>query len=77
MDARAIEAEIKNNFIKQDKIQKRSKFLKEWRERWVVLTANYLFTFKSSEYRDPTEVLDLKLIQSIKSYFRRGNEDAC
>ncbi len=36
--------------------------------RWFVLTAHYLFTFKERRvYKNPTEVLPLKTIISIKS----------
>lgn len=41
----------------------------------MVLTINYLFTFKTCEYRNPTEVLDLRMMQSIKSYFRQEPEE--
>ena len=70
MDSKAIEREVLNNLIKEGVMEKRSKFLKEWRERWVVLTVNYLFTFKTCEYKNPTEVLDLRIVHSVKSYFR-------
>lgn len=48
MDSRAIEYEVRNNLVKEGCVEKKSKFLKEWRERWLVLTVNYLFTFKTS-----------------------------
>ena len=47
MDNRAIQNEVISNLIKEGVMEKKSKFLKEWRERWVVLTVNYLFTFKT------------------------------
>jgi hypothetical protein len=41
----------------------------------MVLTVNYLFTFKTSEYKNPTEVVDLRNVQSLKSYFRKSGEE--
>ena len=45
MDIKAIEADIKNHKIRGGYLYKRSKFLKEWRMRWVVLTTNFMYTF--------------------------------
>jgi len=36
----------------------------------VVLTPNYLFTFKSKVYVDPTDILEVRTIKSIKSYLK-------
>jgi hypothetical protein len=47
MDLKQIENEIKNYKLREAYLEKRSKFLKEWRERWVVVTHNFVFTFKS------------------------------
>lgn len=57
--------------MKEGVLDKRSQFLKEWRDRWVVLTTNYLFTFKSKVYVDPTDILDLRTVKSIKSYLKK------
>jgi hypothetical protein len=36
--------------------------------RWVVLTSNFIFTFKERrEYHNPTEIISLKEIISIKA----------
>ena len=37
--------ELKNCKIREGSLLKRSKFLKEWRNRWIVLTNNYLISF--------------------------------
>ena len=65
MDQKAIEADIKNYKIREGPLYKRSKFLKEWRERWVVLTANYLYTFTTKNLDEVTDVIDLKDISDI------------
>jgi hypothetical protein len=74
MDQKAIEADIKNYKIREGPLYKRSKFLKEWRERWVVLTANYLYTFTTKNLDEVTDVIDLKDIKSYKSYLRKDEE---
>lgn len=70
MDNSLVDSEIRANKIKEGVLDKRSKFLKEWRDRWVVLTQNYLFTFKSKVYVDPTDIVDIRTIKSIKSYVK-------
>ena len=49
MDPKSIELEISKNLIREGELKKRSKFLKEWRSRWVVLTSNFLFTFTNKK----------------------------
>jgi hypothetical protein len=48
---------------------KQSKYLKEWRKRWFVLTPNYLATYKAqtADYRQPTEVIKLRECSTVKS----------
>jgi len=51
---------------KEGWVQKRSKFLGEWRRRRLVLTAEFLYTFeKERNYDRPTEKISLKTIKSI------------
>jgi hypothetical protein len=40
-----IELELKNYKIREGFLLKRSRVLREWRKRWMVLTMNYLFSF--------------------------------
>ena len=52
--------------IKEGFLEKRSRFLKGWRKRWIVLTPNYMTTFKSQgNYTDPTEQIPLADFSSI------------
>lgn len=47
-------------------MQKRSKFLGEWRRRWLVLTPEFLLTFQQERnYNYPTEKIPLKRIKNI------------
>ena len=52
---------------------KQSKFKKEWRQRWLVLTPKYLCSFKNQgEDRNPTEVIRLADCTTVRSA-----EDSC
>lgn len=55
--------------LKEGWVEKRSRFVKEWRKRWMVLTPRFLFTFKTQqEYgKSPTEKLRLQECRSVKS----------
>lgn len=63
------------NIHREGYLHKQSRFFKSWRQylsyylrRWVVLTNNYLFTFKERRiYEAPTEIVNLKDIISIKA----------
>ena len=57
-----------SNKIKEGFLKKESRHRKVWRERWVVLTELNLYTFEnSSSYRNPTEVIDVKKIKTVKT----------
>ena len=47
MEAQLIQDEIANHLIKKGKILKMSKYLKKWTERYLILTQNYIMTFKT------------------------------
>lgn len=65
------------SIMKEGWLEKESRFFKSWRRyllhdmplrRWFVLTQTSLYSFKSEkQYRDPTEVISLKSITTIKS----------
>lgn len=74
MDIKAIETDIRNYKIRGGFLYKRSKFLKEWRMRWVVLTTNFMYTFTDEKMTEVTDVIDLKDIKSYKSYLRKDEE---
>ena len=56
-----VEADIKDNKVKEGFLTKRSRHLKEWKERWMVLTKTHLYSFvQKGIYKNPTEAIPLK-----------------
>ena len=54
--------------LKEGSLKKESRFRKVWRERWVVLTKTYIYTFKNpSIYQNPKEIIDVQNIKSVKT----------
>ncbi|KAK6588904.1 PH domain-containing [Cryptosporidium xiaoi] len=54
--------------VKQGWLYKQSRFLKDWRRRWFVLTRNYLASFKdSNSLASPTESLKLSECLTVRS----------
>jgi hypothetical protein len=50
-----IHKDIRDNKIKEGMLQKQSRHLKEWKDRWMVLTKTHLYSFvHKGEYKDPT-----------------------
>ena len=42
-------------------------YIRSWRERWVVLTPNALFTFKNQKaYKNPTQIIENNAIILVK-----------
>jgi hypothetical protein len=74
MDRDTIEKELQKSKIREGPLLKRSRFLKEWRERWVVLTFNYILTFTNKTYKEVTDVMDLRTVKSYKSYVSKSEE---
>lgn len=52
MDPKVVESELKNHKIREGPIYKRTKFLQEWRERWMVLTMNYILIFSNRNLKE-------------------------
>jgi len=52
---------------KEGWLEKKSKFLGEWRKRWIVLTPAYLFTYK--EENGKMEVTEKVLLKNIEQIF--------
>eukprot|EP01017_Pseudomicrothorax_dubius_P049158 TRINITY_DN909_c0_g1_i10.p1 TRINITY_DN909_c0_g1~~TRINITY_DN909_c0_g1_i10.p1 ORF type:complete len:142 (-),score=26.36 TRINITY_DN909_c0_g1_i10:45-470(-) len=57
-----------DDILKEGALQKQSKFWKEWRRRWFVLTPSCLYSFKDEKnYKEPTEIIPLKDCTTVKS----------
>ena len=49
-------------------LKKESRIRKVWRDRWVVLTTSYIYTFENQGiYRNPTEEIEVKKIKTVKT----------
>jgi hypothetical protein len=58
----------RDDIVKQGWLSKESLYLKDWRKRWVVLTKDYICTFKTQgEFRNPTEAVRLRECSTVKS----------
>ena len=54
--------------LKEGFLKKESRIRKVWRERWVVLTTSYIYTFENQGiYRNPTEEIEVKKIKTVKT----------
>ena len=57
-----------NEKLKEGFLKKESRFRKVWRDRWVVLTTSFVYTFeKERNYVNPTETIDVKKIKTVKT----------
>ena len=57
-----------SNKLKEGLLKKESRHRKVWRERWTVLTEAKLYTFvNQGVYSNPTEVIDVKTIKTVKT----------
>ena len=57
-----------NEKLKEGFLKKESRFRKVWRDRWVVLTTPFIYTFENQGvYRNPTETIDVKKIKTVKT----------
>ena len=69
-----IKTDVKNNKIREGYLFKRSKYLKEWRERWVVITSKFLYTFTSKTMEDVTDIVELRDVRNYKSYLTKEDK---
>ena len=54
--------------VKEGFLKKESRIRKGWRDRWVVLTTSYIYTFENQGlYKNPTETIDVKKIKTVKT----------
>ena len=54
--------------LKEGFLKKESRFRKVWRDRWVVLTTSFVYTFENQGiYKNPTETIDVKKIKTVKT----------
>eukprot|EP01055_Gregarina_sp_Pseudo9_P005521 Gregarina_sp_Pseudo_9__5520@NODE_720_length_2314_cov_50_286593_g677_i0_p4_GENE_NODE_720_length_2314_cov_50_286593_g677_i0NODE_720_length_2314_cov_50_286593_g677_i0_p4_ORF_typecomplete_len131_score3_33PH/PF00169_29/3_1e20PH_9/PF15410_6/2_9e08PH_11/PF15413_6/6_8e05PH_8/PF15409_6/3_5e05PH_3/PF14593_6/0_00012PH_13/PF16652_5/0_00011PH_15/PF17339_2/0_0044PH_6/PF15406_6/0_093_NODE_720_length_2314_cov_50_286593_g677_i0191583 len=57
-----------SDIIKEGWLLKQSRFLLDWRRRWIVLTKTHLCSYKQpGHYDNPTEVLPLAYCTTVKS----------
>ncbi len=67
-DGKKIRVVKVENPVMEGWLWKQSRFLKTWRKRWFVLQDCKLYSFKKEKvYKDPTEIIDLKVFFSVKS----------
>lgn len=74
MDPKIVESELRSHKIREGPIYKRTKFLQEWRERWMVLTMNFVLVFTNKNQKELTEFIDLRDVKAYKSYVRKDDE---
>ncbi|KAL8272194.1 hypothetical protein Esti_003859 [Eimeria stiedai] len=67
----------RDTVIKEGWLSKQSKFLKDWRRRWFVLTPQCLCSYRTSDVRSqkPTEVLYLRDCSTVKSADEELNKE--
>ena len=54
--------------VKEGFLKKESRIRKVWRDRWVVLTTSYIYTFENQGiYKNPTEEIEVKNIKTVKT----------
>ena len=59
---------MESSILKQGWIEKRSRFIREWRRRWMVLTTDTLRTYKNQgDTGNPTETIPLQRCSTVKS----------
>ena len=67
-------ADIKNNKMREGNLFQRSKFLHEWKKRFVVLTSEYFYCFSDDNMTELKDVIKLKKIKYYKSYVNKDEK---
>ena len=59
----------KKDILKEGYLEKRSRYWKSWRRRYVVLMKTHMLTFKenTNDYTSPTEVIPINNCCTVKS----------
>ena len=66
-----VEDDIKKNKVKEGLLLKQSRHLKDWKDRWIVLTKTHVYTFaQKGVYKNPTEMISLDKTLTVKSYYK-------
>eukprot|EP00927_Polykrikos_kofoidii_P069444 TRINITY_DN64926_c0_g1_i1.p1 TRINITY_DN64926_c0_g1~~TRINITY_DN64926_c0_g1_i1.p1 ORF type:complete len:145 (+),score=20.56 TRINITY_DN64926_c0_g1_i1:64-435(+) len=66
----------REDITKEGWLSKQSKFMKDWRRRWIVLTPQYICSFKQQgDYRNPSEVLRIRECSTVKSASEETGKD--
>lgn len=66
-----VEETFEGKIVKEGFLVKRSRYLKEWKERWIVLTTTHLYSFTNKGvYKNPTESIPVKNIETLKTYYK-------
>ena len=68
----------KGEIMKEDFLKKESRYRKVFRDRWCVLTPQFLYTFENQGvggvYKNPTETIEVSKIKTVKTdEVRSGN----
>ena len=70
-----IEDDVKKNKVKEGLLSKQSRHLKEWKDRWLVLTRTHIYSFsQKGVYKNPTEIVALDKTLTVKSYYKMQYE---
>eukprot|EP01084_Bolivina_argentea_P029006 53867_1 len=53
--------------LKEGWLQKKSRYIRAWRKRWVVITLNNIITYKTKEKQERTELFNAEEFETISS----------
>lgn len=60
----------RSEVVKEGWLLKQSRYLKDWRRRWIILTPTYICSFRSPDttYQQPTEALRLADCSTVSNF---------